>query len=542
MLKKTLKRKWKQTLAVMLLLGIVLASFSVTAWEWENGNHYLAGYPGRNYHQHCTIRLANGSILVSHFNGTTHANGNKVSSHFSHDNGKTWIGGPDIWSVTDGLGAVNSGLGVASNGTVICLLQMREADGTPYYGMRITRSYDNGQTWTPATLFTPNDPYATMHISSQIVTKGSTMYAPVYNGTSTPLRFSVYVSSDNGSTWSKRSEVYNGAMGNSYSTLVPMSDDLNDGSFLWITHVNSPNSNYIRISHDNCTTWGSLTQILPGIRDPDVNRMGDNYFLHGRDSDHDDAFRFYYSPDGVSWIETIQVDVGGNHEAYSSGTAVGHDLLLTYSKNADMCHLQYTWIYNVSTIPPNKPNITGPTNGKTDSNYTYITSTTDADGDLVYYMWNWGDDSSTDWVGPYESGEVCTRSHMWAEKGSYEIKVKAKDNYGGEGKWSDPLTIFLTELSLEIKNRFVFITTMIKNTGDYELTNINWSLTVLNEGGILLIPTGVKEGILSSLTPGGVKRVITPIVGFGGIGISLTAFDEMEAIHGFVIGPFIFLK
>jgi len=433
MLKKNYGKKWKQIPAVLLLLCIVLASFSVIAWEWENGNHFLAGYSGRNYHQHCTIRLSNGSILVSHFNGTTHSNGSKVSSHFSHDNGETWVGGPDIWTVMDGLGAVGSGLGVAPDGTVICLLQMREAGGKTYYGMRITRSYDNGQTWTPATLFTPNDPYATMHISSQIVTKGSTMYAPVYNETSTPLRFSVYVSSDNGSTWSKRSEVYNGAMGNSYCTLVPMSDDLNNGNFLWITHVNEPNSNYIRISHDNCTTWGSLTQILPGIRDPDVNRMGDNYFLHGRDRDHNEAFTFYYSPDGIAWIEIIYVDVGGNHEAYSSGTAVGHDLLLTYSKDADMCHLRYTWIYNVSNFPPNKPNIDGSAHGRAGEEYEFTFSAEDLEGDNVYYYIEWGDGDIEEWIGPYNSGEEVTLKHTWNKKRIYTITAKAKDVFGAEG-------------------------------------------------------------------------------------------------------------
>ena len=32
-------------------------------------------------------------------------------------------------------------------------------------------------------------------------------------------------------------------------------------------------------------------------------------------------------------------------------------------------------------------------------------------------------------------------SHIWGEEGNYEIKVKAKDGFGDESPWSDPLVI-----------------------------------------------------------------------------------------------------
>jgi hypothetical protein len=90
---------------------------------------------------------------------------------------------------------------------------------------------------------------------------------------------------------------------------------------------------------------------------------------------------------------------------------------------------------------PNKPNTpTGPASGKPGTVYTYSTSTTDPNTDQVYYQWDWGDGTTTSWLGPYASGATINTTHSWA-KGSYSIKVKAKDPYGAESPWSDPLTV-----------------------------------------------------------------------------------------------------
>jgi hypothetical protein len=56
-------------------------------------------------------------------------------------------------------------------------------------------------------------------------------------------------------------------------------------------------------------------------------------------------------------------------------------------------------------------------------------------------LFDWGDGTSSDWSGPIESGEEFNASHTWSSKGNYEIKVKAKDIYGAESSWSDPLPI-----------------------------------------------------------------------------------------------------
>jgi hypothetical protein len=88
---------------------------------------------------------------------------------------------------------------------------------------------------------------------------------------------------------------------------------------------------------------------------------------------------------------------------------------------------------------PNKPS--GETNLKVNTSYEYITSTTDPDGNDVFYMWDWGDGSFSDWEGPYLSGETASTSHSWTEPANCVIKVKAKDTNDKETDWSEGLQI-----------------------------------------------------------------------------------------------------
>lgn len=92
--------------------------------------------------------------------------------------------------------------------------------------------------------------------------------------------------------------------------------------------------------------------------------------------------------------------------------------------------------------PPNKPDIpSGPRFGKTGEIYNYSTRSDDPDGDVIFYFFDWGDGSDSGWLGPYSSGKECPASHVWIEKGNFEVKVKAKDTNSLQSEWSDPLPI-----------------------------------------------------------------------------------------------------
>jgi hypothetical protein len=124
----------------------------------------------------------------------------------------------------------------------------------------------------------------------------------------------------------------------------------------------------------------------------------------------------------------------------------------------------FTFVTAAENLPPEKPETpTGWTDGRIHVIYTYNSTTTDANGDQVWYLFDWGDDSDSGWIGPFESGAIASANHSWSKKGAYEIKVKAKDTYNSESNWSDPLPITMPFSKDIIRDRFInFIQLIIR--------------------------------------------------------------------------------
>ncbi len=105
--------------------------------------------------------------------------------------------------------------------------------------------------------------------------------------------------------------------------------------------------------------------------------------------------------------------------------------------------------------PPEKPAVPeGINSGKSNITYFYTTSTIDPEGDRIYYLFDWGDGTDSGWRGPYHSGEEANASHKWAKRGTYDIRVKAKDEHGAQSLWSDPLSVSMP------KNKIIDIKTL----------------------------------------------------------------------------------
>jgi hypothetical protein len=90
-----------------------------------------------------------------------------------------------------------------------------------------------------------------------------------------------------------------------------------------------------------------------------------------------------------------------------------------------------------SSVPPARPTITGPAKATVEVATEYNFTTTDPDGDEVYYFIDWGDTTNSSWIGPYTSGDQITKSHTWTKKGIYTIKTKAQDTFGAESEWGE---------------------------------------------------------------------------------------------------------
>ncbi|MEF8848937.1 MAG: PKD domain-containing protein [Candidatus Thermoplasmatota archaeon] len=100
--------------------------------------------------------------------------------------------------------------------------------------------------------------------------------------------------------------------------------------------------------------------------------------------------------------------------------------------------------------PPMTPTINGPDKGKSGEKYQFTAKTNDPENDPIFYKWKFEDINVSEWLGPYWSNEKCQQEYVWNKKGSYKIKVKAKDEKGYESNWS-------AHLSINIDWNYVFI-------------------------------------------------------------------------------------
>ncbi|MBN2466224.1 hypothetical protein JXD38_11440 [candidate division WOR-3 bacterium] len=91
--------------------------------------------------------------------------------------------------------------------------------------------------------------------------------------------------------------------------------------------------------------------------------------------------------------------------------------------------------------PPATPQLTGPETGIPGKSLTFTYSTTDPEKQSIAYLISWGDGSTEDWDEGYSSGEEVTRSHKFADSGSYVVKVKARDTKEVESGWSNSLAV-----------------------------------------------------------------------------------------------------
>lgn len=172
-----------------------------------------------------------------------------------------------------------------------------------------------------------------------------------------------------------------------------------------------------------------------------------------------------------------------------------------------------------STAPNAPAPPTGPTNGIINVDYTYQGSTTDPNGDELYYLFDWGDGTDSGWLGPYPSGSVAQADHTWDYGGTYFVKLKAKDNTS-DSPWSDPLSVVISGPTIQLQNLnggLFWVTAEIKNPGEVALTNVNWNISLhsgvfigkTTTGTNLTIPANssitIKSGLILGLGSTNIK-------------------------------------
>lgn len=194
---------------------------------------------------------------------------------------------------------------------------------------------------------------------------------------------------------------------------------------------------------------------MPTITGP-TNGVVNNEYTYTfvtTDPDGDDVYYFVDWGDGTNsgWIGPYTS--GQLVTVTHNWTSPGEYEVRAKAKDVNDISSKWSDILIVTIIidnPPDSPTITGTNSGKPGKNYLYEFSTTDPEGDNLYYYVDWGDGNIIDWFGPYLSGEKASNTHSWKEQGNYTIKVKAKDVYGLE---TDFATLIVTMPREKIFNR-----------------------------------------------------------------------------------------
>ncbi len=178
----------------------------------------------------------------------------------------------------------------------------------------------------------------------------------------------------------------------------------------------------------------------------DYNTLGDGFYV----DDISPVADFNYVNSLSGSIDDNYFEINSRSEGTYYYRVRGHN---SEHEWGDFSTLKRINVAVENNEPPNKPIINGPTSGNINVDYTYAASTTDPNGNQLYYLFDWGDGKFSGWVGPYNSGETAEASNKWSKKGDYEIRVKSKDEYAVESEWSDSLPISMPKVkSFKILN------------------------------------------------------------------------------------------
>jgi hypothetical protein len=205
-------------------------------------------------------------------------------------------------------------------------------------------------------------------------------------------------------------------------------------------------------------------------------------------------------------------------------------------------------LYYMGTIqvwisdPPATPEAPeGPSFGNAEIEYSYSTSTTDPNGDQVFYCFDWGNGNLSAWIGPFASGAIASASYAWMQGGNYTVRCKARDTNGAESNWSEPLPIRIGIPTVEIgriRGGIGSVHVEVKNTGDGDAVDIPWTVNVKRYP--LDYPANYNKqfnGNCSTILAGATEKIACRFIyGIGGVKITVHAHTTEKIVFGVMVG------
>jgi hypothetical protein len=159
----------------------------------------------------------------------------------------------------------------------------------------------------------------------------------------------------------------------------------------------------------------------------------------------------------------------------------------------------------------------------------------------VYYLFDWGDGNTSDWLGPYY--DPVMTSYVWNFPGVYLLRWKARDINGSVTPWlSVMITILLLHSQPQFEITFNGPNIFVKNIGDANATNIHVRRYL--DGGLIILGKD-KTVSFSNITVGEIKEAkMGWIFGLGTTKITISVscdegVNESDSCYAFILFFFI---
>ncbi len=258
----------------------------------------------------------------------------------SHDGGRNW--GPahplglsrQVFEAGKGRSVFTEKAVVTDTGAVVLFHLVCDISTDPvwqpYWVPLVTRSTDGGRTWSePQEVGEERGRvYDARYIDGVIhVLKFSNDATVDYCGALPEHRYQLFVSTDDGLTFTERSVLPFDTLGRCYGTLGV----LPDGALIaYVYNYHDEFAQDYCISRDGGRTWSApaVTRVSRRLRNPHMAELGGHYFLHGRSGSHGTEdqkghFILYHSLDGLNWDDgTYLARRTHGFGAYSNNTIV----------------------------------------------------------------------------------------------------------------------------------------------------------------------------------------------------------------------------
>lgn len=301
---------------------------------------------GRSGHSGSAITECKNGDILAFFSNTSgiiaggHSPAGWTEYKRSTDGGKSWSEpiileySKKVWEEnqkTDGMSFEKSSVVMsaitAPNGNILVIMPNWWFEKSPQYLL----SYDNGDTWTTPR-FIDNDATGSevgRTFSGSTFVHENSIYVTFIGGKETgPI--SLYVSDDNGETFTKRSD--NMFVNRSYekNLFYVSANVIEDDKF--IIYAYNPEDEYnapFVVSDDKGYTWSKVQYTYFDKKARNIqlsDKIGDYYFITARSGSfgtNRGHLVLYKSVDGTNWEEGIFLNTVGHPDSYSANEVIG---------------------------------------------------------------------------------------------------------------------------------------------------------------------------------------------------------------------------